>query len=521
MPMKKLFTISLLVLLFASAHSQPLTSKEIDRIVEQTMQTFDVPGIAVAVVKDDRVIHMKGYGVRSIASGEKMDENTLFAIASNSKAFTSAALGILVDEGKLTWDTKVIDIIPEFRLYDPYVTSDFNIKDLLTHRSGMGLGAGDLMMWPGSPDFTRQDIIHNLRYLRQTSPFRTKYDYDNLLYIVAGVVVERVSDMSWEEFVEERIMQPLGMDHSAASINRLKDRWNVIDAHVPVDGVLQVVPKHESDVHNPAGGIFSSVADMSKWAMMQMNDGRYGEKLDKRIFSEEVHREMWTPQTIMPLDSSGPHKSHFVSYGLGWRLTDVCGYLQASHTGGLMGIVTQVTLIPEMKLGIIVFTNQQQGAAFTAVTNEIEDSYLGVEDIDWISLLKESVDRSQAEAKEITDEVWARVEEQKAKTKQPYSNAVFTGTYTDDWFGDIIITDTGDNLRFSAVKSPALTGDMLYYTGNTFIIRWDDRTLDADAFVIFSLDRDGIPSVIKMEAISPQTDFSFDFHDLTLIRKTE
>jgi CubicO group peptidase (beta-lactamase class C family) len=519
--MKKILSISLLLLVIATAYSQPLTSKEIDRIVEQTMQTFDVPGIAVAVVKDDKIIHLKGYGVSSIATGKKMDENTRFAIASNSKAFTSAALGILIDEGKLTWDTKVIDIIPEFRLYNPYVTSDFNIKDLLTHRSGMGLGAGDLMMWPGSPSFTRMDIIHNLRYLKQTSPFRTKYDYDNLLYIVAGVVVERVSGMSWEEFVEERIMQPLGMDHSAASINRLKDRSNIIDAHVPVDGVLQVVPKHESDVHNPAGGIFSSVADMSKWVMMQMNDGRYGDNADKRIFSEEVHREMWTPQTIIPVRSSGPYKSHFASYGLGWRLTDVCGYLQASHTGGLMGIVTQVTLIPEMKLGIIVFTNQQQGAAFTAITNEIKDGYLGVRDMDWIGLLKESVDRGQAEAKKITDEVWARVDEQRAKAEQPYSNSLFTGTYTDDWFGDIIISDTGDNLRFSALKSPALTGDMLYYTGNTYIVRWDDRTLDADAFVIFTLDREGVPSMIKMEAISPLTDFSFDFQDLTLVRKAE
>ena len=518
--MKKILYI-LLLLLIAPAYSQPLTSKEIDNVVERTMKAFNVPGIAVAVVRDGSVIHMKGYGVSSIATSRKMDENTLFAIASNSKAFTSAALGILIDEDKLTWDTKVIDIIPEFRLYNPYVTSDFNIKDLLTHRSGMGLGAGDLMMWPGEPSFTREDIIHNLRYLKQTSPFRTKYDYDNLLYIVAGVVVEKVSGMSWEEFVEARIMRPLGMDNSAASINRLKDKSNVIDAHVPVDGVLQVVPKHQSDVHNPAGGIFSSVADMSKWVIMQMNDGLYGEKLDKRIFSEKVHREMWTPQTIIPVSSAGPYRSHFASYGLGWRLTDVCGYLQASHTGGLMGIVTQVTLIPEMKLGIIVFTNQQQGAAFTAITNEIKDGYLGVKDIDWISLLRESVDRSQEEAKNVIDEIWARVDRQRATAEQPYSNSIFTGTYTDEWFGDIVITDAGDHLRFTAIKSPDLTGDMLYYTGNTYIVKWDDRTLDADAFMEFTLDREGIPSMITMEAISPLTDFSFDFHDLTLVRRAE
>ena len=303
--MKKFFLTTLVLLLVISVYSQPITSPQIDSLVNLTMKVFNVPGIAVAVVKDDMVIHLKGYGVSSIATGKKMDENTLFGIASNSKAFTSAALGILVDEGKLTWNTKVIDIIPEFRLYNSYVTEDFNIKDLLTHRSGLGLGAGDLMMWPDSASFTRQDIINNLRYLKQTSSFRTKYDYDNLLYIVAGVVVERVSGTTWEEFIEERIMQPLGMTMSAASINRLKDRTNIIDAHVPVNGVLQVVAKHESDVHNPAGGIFSSVADMSKWVIMQMNNGKYGKDLEKQIFSEEVHNEMWTPQTIIPV--RGPH----------------------------------------------------------------------------------------------------------------------------------------------------------------------------------------------------------------------
>src|SRR5690606_3431943 len=215
-PMKKILTLSLMLIVCIASVSQPLRSDEIDKLVTRTLETFNVPGIAVAVVKDDRIVHMKGYGVRSITTGEKTDENTLFAIASNSKAFTSAAMEILIDEGKLTWETKVIDIIPEFRLYNSYVTEDFNIKDLLTHRSGMGLGAGDLMLWPDSSSFTKEEIIHNLRYLKQTSSFRTKYDYDNLLYLVAGEVVDRVSGQRWEEFIEERIMKPLGMTSSAA-----------------------------------------------------------------------------------------------------------------------------------------------------------------------------------------------------------------------------------------------------------------------------------------------------------------
>jgi CubicO group peptidase (beta-lactamase class C family) len=517
--MKKIILLAIVTLTCSVLWSQPLTTKDIDRVVETTMQEFNVPGIAVAVVKDDEVIHMKGYGVASIATGSRTDENTLFGIASNSKAFTAAALAILVDEGKLAWETKVIDVIPEFRLYSSYVTEDFNIKDLLTHRSGMGLGAGDLMLWPDSSSFTREDIIHNLRYLRQVSPFRTKYDYDNLLYIVAGEVVARVSGKSWEQFTEERIMVPLGMNRSAASLGRIKERTNFIDAHVPVDGTLQVVSRYESDLMNPAGGIWSSVADMSRWVIMQMNRGRYGPQLDRQIFSEAVHREMWTPQTIIPVRSPGPYRSHFAGYGLGWRLTDVSGYLQVSHTGGLSGMGTQVTLVPELKLGIIVFTNQQAGSAFTAITNTVLDGYFGITGNDWVRQLSDNVRRREAEAKKITDDVWARIEKQRAGETGGIDPAPYAGQYTDNWLGDIIISHNDGKMRFRSVRSPKLRGDMFWYTGNTFIVKWDDRSMDADAWAVFTLDREGRPSEIRMEAISPLTDFSYDFHDLFFTRK--
>jgi len=517
--MKKIASVLLLLILVVVSYSQPVTSAQIDRIVEQAMNAFDVPGIAVAVVKDGRVIHSRGYGVRSVNTGQKVDENTLFAIASNTKAFTAASLGILVDEGKLKWEDKVIDYIPELRLYNSYVTEDFIIKDLLTHRSGMGLGAGDLMIWPGSPDFTKDDVIHNLRYLRQTSPFRTKYDYDNLLYIVAGEVVARVSGTSWEEFVESRIMKPLGMNVTAASINRLKDRSNIIDAHVPVNGKLEVVPKHEGDLHNPVGGIMSSIADMSKWVIMQMNNGKYGEKLEKQIFSEEVHSEMWTPQTIIAVRSKNVYNTHFAAYGLGWRMSDEKGYKVVGHTGSLQGIVTQVTLVPEIKLGIIVFTNQQADAAFSAITNTIKDSYYGMTGFDWITEYKNRVIASQKNATSITEEVWKNIEAQSNSARVIPDIAPFTGTYSDVWFGDVTVSQKDGKLRFYAVKSPKLSGEMLFYRGNTFIVKWDDRTLDADAFAVFSLDREGKPSGITMEAISPLTDFSFDFQDLDFHRK--
>jgi Domain of unknown function (DUF3471) len=252
---------------------------------------------------------------------------------------------------------------------------------------------------------------------------------------------------------------------------------------------------------------------------MQMNKGKYGKDPEKQIFSEEVHREMWTPQTIIPVRGTSPYRTHFASYGLGWRLSDVCGYLQAGHTGSLMGVVTQVTLIPELKLGIIVFTNQQESAAFTAITNTILDSYFGIKGIDRIRLLKESVMRSQAEAKKVTDEVWAKIEEQQKNAIQKVDPVSYAGTYTDNWFGDVIISYANGHMRFRSVRSPKLRGEMIYYTGNTFIVKWDDRTLDADAYVVFCLDMNGRPSTITMEAISPLTDFSYDFQDLLLKRK--
>jgi CubicO group peptidase (beta-lactamase class C family) len=519
--MKRTVSIIFVLSLAATVLGQPLSERKIDRLTERVMQEFNVPGIAVAVVKDNRVIHMKGYGVRSIATGEKTDVHTLFAIASNTKAFTSAALGILVDEGKLRWDTKVTEIIPEFRLYNSYVTEDFIIKDLLTHRSGLGEGAGDLMGWPDSADFSTAEIIHNLRYLKQTSPFRTRYDYDNMLYIVAGEIVARVSGQSWEEFVESRIMKPLGMNESAASFRRIKDRTNIIDAHVPVDGRLQVVPKQEAKRHNSVGGIYSNVSDMSRWVMMQINRGRYGDGPDKKIFSEEVHREMWTPHTVKPVGRGTPYRTNFAFYGLGWNLSDINGYLQVSHTGGHAGIVTQVTMIPELKLGIIVLTNQEEVSAFTAITNSIIDGYLGIRNQDRVKELKDRMLQQQYEAREVTDRVWATVEAKSKESSPEVDPGEFKGTYSDVWFGDVIISEENGRLRFRAVKSPRMRGEMFHYTANTFIVKWDDRSLNADAFAVFTLDREGKPASFTMEAISPLTDFSFDFQDLFLERKQE
>jgi CubicO group peptidase (beta-lactamase class C family) len=330
--------------------------------------------------------------------------------------------------------------------------------------------------------------------------------------------VARVSGMSWEDFIEQRIMQPLNMTGSAASYTRLRDKSNVIDPHAPVDGIVRVVDRDFNMVADAAGGIYCNISDMSKWIMMQMNNGKYGDGLAKRLFTEEVHRAMWSPQTIINVGDSTAYNTHFASYGLGWNLSDVRGYKQVGHTGGLAGIVTQVTLIPELKLGIIVFTNQQSGEAFTAITNTIKDSYFGIKGVDRVKQYHEMAVSGAENAKKITDQIWKDIEAQRRNNSSATDFGIYTGTYSDKWFGEIKISVKNGKLWFDSVRSPKLTGEMLAYKGNTYIVKWNDRSLDADAFVMFSLDTSGIASGIRMKAISPLTDFSYDFQDLDFKR---
>lgn len=513
--MRLLTTTTVLFLVLNILKAQPLKTEQMDQLVARTMKAFDVPGIAVGIVENGKLVFAKGYGVRSLLTGEKMDENTLFGIASNTKAFTAAALAMLVDERKLKWDDKVQDHIPEFKLYNPYVSAEFTIRDLLTHRSGLGLGAGDLMFFPDSSDFTIPDIIHNLRFLKPVSGFRTKYDYDNNLYIVAGEVIARISGKTYPEFIEERILVPLNMKSSAASFDRLKDKSNVIDGHAAVEGKVQVIARSSLRTGLAAGGINSNIVDLSKWVILQLSHGKYGEGLKQTLFSEEVHEEMWSPQTIIKVSGPGPYNAHFAAYGLGFFLNDARGYKQVSHTGGLEGMVTQITMIPELNVGIIVLTNQQEGGAFVSITNQVKDAYFKITGTDRVAENSKNRGQGLAYAKKITDSIWKQVA---AAVNKP-DLSVYTGTYADAWFGDVIISMKNNGLWFQSKRSPRLGGPMFFYKGNSFVVKWPDRSMDADAFVNFGLDTEGKASSITMKAISPLTDFSYDFHDLEFHRK--
>jgi len=521
--MKK--TIFLLITILYLLIEQPLfiqaySSAQIDSIVEKAMSIGPNAGIAVAVVKDNKIVHLKGYGVTSTNSKEAVNENTLFAIASNSKAFTTAALAMLVDQGKLNWLDKVVDYIPEFKMYDSYVTENFNIQDLLTHRSGLGLGAGDLLFFPDGSDFNIKDVLNSFQYQKPTSAFRTKYDYDNLLYVVAGEVVARVSGISWAEFVEVNIMKPLGMQRSVGVYQRLKDKSNVAFPHSVENGKLKQLGHYikNDESLGAAGGIYASVNDLSKWLIMHLNNGAYGENFSQKMISEKNHDELWKPHTnigfnVMP---KAPYKTHFNAYGLGWRISDKGGYVTLEHTGGLPGMLSRTILIPELNVGIVTLTNTAPGGnSYWTIPNEIMDGYLGVEKTDWISFMEKSLQQNATQSDSATKAVWKTVSKAKSNTIN-YSD--YVGTYKDNWFGNIKIWVKDDKLWFKSIRSPKLTGEMFFYKANTFAIKWNYQDMPADAMAMFSLNEDGKAIRIKMRGISPNIDFSFDFQDLDLKR---
>lgn len=523
MKLQTLFFPFILLFFFGNQLTSPaqdLAPKEIDSLVLKAMETFKVPGMAVAVIKDNETWHKNTYGIQSVKTNKPVDENTLFGVASNTKAFTTAALAQLVDSGKMKWDDKVTDFIPEFKLYDSYVTAEFTVRDLVTHRSGLGLGAGDLMVFPASNTTTMEEMIHNLRYLKPVSSFRSKYDYDNLLYIVAGEIVARVSGESYDDYLKSHFFKPLRMNRSELNIQKIEVDQNRIDGHIPTKEGYEITPYTFTQISTPAAGIYASINDMVTWVQALLNEGKYGVQLQDSLFSKKALKEMWSPQTIVR-SRPGPYNTHFTAYGLGWFLSDVNGHFQATHTGGLLGIVSQVTILPELKAAIIVLTNQQSGAAFTAISNSIKDGFFNIQNQDRIKEYNENRLKAEKREAEILAQIDKEIKElKKSKIPKPDENN-FIGKFTDPWFGDVVISKEKNQLRFRSEKSADLKGNMFFYKGTTFIVEWDDRTLKADAFVNFDLDVDGKAQGFKMKAISPLTDFSYNYQDLDFYRNKE
>jgi CubicO group peptidase (beta-lactamase class C family) len=491
------------------------SSAELDKLVERSMSTFSVPGMSLGIVKEGELIFAKGYGVRELGEENPVDPDTLFAIGSNTKAFTTAALAILVDEGKIAWDDRVIDHLPQFRLADPWVTREFTIRDLLTHRSGLGLGAGDLMMWPET-DFTREEMIAGLKHLKPVTSFRSTFAYDNQLYMVAGEIIPAVTGTSWEDFVEARIFEPLDLAPCAVTGKRIQATENVASPHARVEGDLKVIEPSDISTVAAAGAIWCNITNMATWVELQLSAGKTENGTE--LFSVERHKEMWSPQTLMPVSKQVYEwsRTHFSAYGLGWGLSDYDGYLRVLHTGGVPGMVSWVSMLPELNLGVVVLTNQQSSAAMASVAIQIIKSFTSIGRQDWVATFAELVKEGEAEADKVIEEATAKASSDRGTPSLALEQ--YAGTYRDPWRGDVTIRLDNGSLVLKFSRTDKLEGAMEHYQHDTFIVRWFDRSLEADAYVKFGLSYAGEIESMTMQAVSPRTDFSYDFHDLDFVR---
>jgi len=501
----------------AASTALPAQLQDFGAYVDSARKQFDVPGIAVAIVKDGKVVLEQGFGDKETGKSGAVDAHTLFAIASNTKAFTAAALQILAERGKLKMDDRVIDHLPWFQMSDPYVTREMRIRDLLAHRSGLGLGAGDLLYWPPTK-YSTKEVVQRLREVPLATSFRSAYAYDNILFAVATLVIEETSGQSYADFIRDNLFKPVGMDESLVDMTYLKPGMDVAMGHAKFDFKdLKPVPPM-AWVNNPgAGGIYASVHDLAKWMNVQLAGGALPDG-KTRLFKEDSQKQMWSMLTPMrigepPVPELAATKPNFAGYGEGWFLSDYRGHRLVWHTGGWPGMVSRLTLVPELKLGVVVLTNQESGAAFNAVTYRVLDAYLGHDKTDWVAAYATAVKKSEDKA----DDSWKQHEAARDKNSRPTLPAAkYAGTYRDAWYGDVLVTQEAGKLRLRFSKTPQLVGSMTPWQHETFVVRWDDRSLNADAFVTFTLDADGKIREARMQPISPLTDFSFDFQDLRL-----
>ena len=510
--MTRLLTTALAVLLLPTiTFAQSPDVAELDEYVAGAREAWDVPGLAVAIVKDGKVVLAKGYGVREYGKTEAVDADTLFAIASNTKAFTAATLAMLAEEDKLTWKDRVQEHLPYFRLYDPYVSAEMRVDDLLCHRSGLGTFSGDLL-WYGTP-YSPEEIIRRTRHLPPAGSFRAHYGYSNLMFLAAGEVVVQVSGKPWPEFLRERILDPLGMNRTTTTVSRLEALGNFATPHKPTPDGLRTLAWQNWDTMAAAGGIISSVNDMTKWLRVQLDRGKSDD--DRRLFSEASSRRMWAPQTIIPLSDSSRERypsTHFRAYGLGWSLADYKGRKLVSHGGGYDGMYSRVLLVPEEKLGIVVLTNSMTGIS-TALSYRIVDAYLGGDHRDWSA---EGVKRDRKKRKEFHERIAKAITPRVENTKPSHALDAYAGTYTGKLYGDATICVENDKLVLRLLPANDLVADLTHLHYDTFVIRWrNEFAWFGEGTAQFLLNAVG--DVVELKLDVPNDDLWF--HELELKRK--
>lgn len=498
-----------------SAKSLP---KNFDSFVGEVLKKFDVPGVAIAVVSSDQILLTKGYGIKSLDTKEPVDEFTLFPIASNSKAFTGAALGLLVDEGKIRWDDKVIQHLPWFKLGDPYVTAELTIEDLLVHRSGIAPYAGDLLQFPPTT-YTRRELAERLQFLPLTKSFRSTYAYDNVLYLVAGLVIQEVSGLEWETFIKERIFRPVGMEQSVSKFSQFQNKPNIALSHAPVDGRVQRLysffDQGLGDISNPAGGIASNVNDMAKWVQLHLDSGLNA--AGQPVLTKKTTTALWkgvTPMNdIKEPEWTAPAQRDLSSYGLGFRIYTYRGLKAVTHGGKLDGYVSYVKFLPDLDIGIVILSNQESNNANYAIVNHLADHFIGAPKFDWITGYRKAED---IKFRNIGNQDESTAQNRRHDIGPSLSMDKYAGKYKDAWYGDISIQkeDRGYVMRFE--HSPLLVGVVTHWQYDTFLVTWDSRELRADAFITFALDHNGEVNRASMKAVSRLTDVSYDFHDLDI-----
>jgi CubicO group peptidase (beta-lactamase class C family) len=496
-----------------------------DARVEQIRSAVGVPGLAVAIVEQGRLTLARGYGVRQLGESAPVDADTIFQLGSVGKAFTTAALAVLVDRGKIGWDDRVTEHVPWFQMYDPWVTREMTLVDLLVHRSGLGLGAGDLMFVPRSTR-SRAETVRRLRYIRPATSFRSAYAYDNVLYVVAGQLIEEVSGKTWERFVREDVLVPAGM--RTATSDRIERRatsnraWPHARRDGPMHGMgtqraLDDSGRAEFDPElgqnaAPAGGVAASANDMGRWIAIQLARGALPEG-SGRLFSEAASRQMWTPRVHLPINPSrGPTAAatpQFNGYALGWNERDYRGRRLLMHSGAVFGAQAIIVLVPERNVGFSVMINCEDGEAALGIAYELLDHYLDQPRYDWAAAWQEVVrqrdERAVAALKQQTSTP--------ARVGPSLPLERYAGEFADAWYGPIAIAHHEGRLTVDFEQTPGMTGELKHWQYDTFRVDWRDPLIEP-AYVTFALKADGAVDRIGMKAVSPLADFSFDYQDL-------
>jgi CubicO group peptidase (beta-lactamase class C family) len=460
--------------------------KNLDTWITDAMKDWELPGLAIAIVKDDKVVFAKGFGVKKLGDPASVDENTVFAIGSCTKAFTAAALAILVEDGKIAWDDRATKYLRDFRLMDQFATSEMTVRDLLSHHSGLPSNGGDTL-WYGTGN-SREEILKRLRYLQPVSSFRSQFGYSNLMYMAAGQIIPSATGKTWDDFLKERIFAPAGMTSTNTSVRDLQGIPNLASPHIKIDGKVQAIPYRNLDNIGPAGSINSSVRDMARWIRLQL--GR-GDLEGRRIFTEASSGEMWSPQTIVKLPEGALKllsSRHFEAYGLGWGMHDSMGRKVLMHSGGIDGMISDIELVPEERLGVVVLTNSEVFVA-VGIADRIIDWYLGAPDRDWSAEILQQMKAGQAmrEAEE------KRRDATRAKGAKP-SLAIdkYTGSYTDSLYGGLIVELQNGSLvaRFG----PGIVADLVHWQYDSFRLNVRDRVMlertMANRFVTFIVNED-------------------------------